>query len=52
MVAELRSDYPNESAAIKGVAEKLGIGSTETLHKWVWQDQVDSARIHRLEACG
>ncbi|MCY0947086.1 IS3 family transposase [Streptomyces antarcticus] len=42
MVAEVRSDYPNESAAIKAVAEKLGIGSTETLRKWVRQDQVDS----------
>jgi transposase len=42
MVAEVRSDYPTESAAIKAVAEKLGIGSTETLRKWVRQDQVDS----------
>ncbi|WP_407835155.1 IS3 family transposase [Streptomyces sp. DSM 116496] len=42
MVAEVRGDYPNESAAIKAVAEKLGIGSTETLRKWVRQDQVDS----------
>lgn len=42
MVAEVLSDYPTESAAIKAVAEKLGIGSTETLRKWVRQDQVDS----------
>ncbi|MCX4784353.1 hypothetical protein OG435_48205 [Streptomyces sp. NBC_01264] len=42
MVAEVRSDYPNESAAIKAVAEMLGIGSTETLRKWVRQDQIDS----------
>lgn len=42
MVAEVRGDYPNESAAIKSVAEKLGIGSTETLRKWVRQDQIDS----------
>ncbi|WP_405565114.1 IS3 family transposase [Streptomyces sp. NBC_01180] len=42
MVAEVRGDYPNESAAFKAVAEKLGIGSTETLRKWVRQDQVDA----------
>ncbi|MFF4583705.1 transposase [Streptomyces sp. NPDC001373] len=42
MVGEVRSDYPNESAAIKAVAGKLGIGLTETLRKWVRQDQVDS----------
>ncbi|MCX4781493.1 transposase [Streptomyces sp. NBC_01264] len=42
MVAEVRGDYPNESAAFKAVAGKLGIGSTETLRKWVRQDQVDS----------
>ena len=27
MVAEVRGDYPNESAALQAVAEKLGIGS-------------------------
>ncbi|MEU2835304.1 hypothetical protein ABZ667_43170, partial [Streptomyces lavendulae] len=35
MVAEVRSDHPNESAAIKAVAGKLGVGSTETLRKYV-----------------
>jgi transposase len=44
MVAEVLGDYPNESAALKAVAEKLGIGSTETLRKWVRQDQVDSGQ--------
>ncbi len=29
MVAEVRGDYPNESAA-----QKLGIGSAETLRNW------------------
>lgn len=31
MVAEVLGDYPTESAALKAVAQKLGIGSTETL---------------------
>jgi transposase len=44
MVAEVLGDYPNESAALKAVAERLGIGSTETLRKWVRQDQVDSGQ--------
>ncbi|MFE5828484.1 transposase [Streptomyces erythrochromogenes] len=42
VVVEVRGDYPNESAAIKAVAGRLGIGSTETLGKWVRQDQIDS----------
>jgi transposase len=44
MVAEVLGDYPTVSAAIKAVAQKLGIGSTETLRKWVRQDQVDSGQ--------
>ena len=37
MVAEVRGDYgyPTESAAINAVMVKLGIGSRETLRKWV-----------------
>ncbi|WP_405575505.1 transposase [Streptomyces sp. NBC_01167] len=42
MVVEVLGDYPTESAAIKAVAGKLGIGSSETLRKWVRQDQIDS----------
>ncbi|MEU3950684.1 hypothetical protein, partial [Streptomyces sp. NPDC029526] len=30
-----------EWAAMKAVAQKLGIGTTETLRKWVRQDQID-----------
>ncbi len=45
MVAEVRSDYPNQSAALKAVAQKLGIGSAETLRNWVKQDEVDSGRL-------
>ena len=44
MVAEVSGDYPTEWAAMKSVAEKLDIGSTETLRKWVRQDQVDSGK--------
>jgi transposase len=45
MVAEVRGDYPNQSAALKAVAQKLGIGSAETLRNWVKQDEVDSGRL-------
>jgi transposase len=44
MVAEVLGDYPNESAALKSAAQKLGIGSTETLRKWVRQHQIDSGQ--------
>ncbi len=33
MVAESKDDYPSEYAAIVAVAQKLGIGSAETLRK-------------------
>ena len=42
MVAEVRSNYETEYAAIKAVAAKLGIGSAESLRKWVRQAQVDA----------
>jgi transposase len=41
MVAEVRPDYPSDWPAIKAVADKLGIGSAETLRKWVRQAEVD-----------
>ncbi|MFJ7063763.1 IS3 family transposase (plasmid) [Streptomyces griseobrunneus] len=44
MVAEIRGDYPNESAALRAVAQKLGIGSAETLRNWVKRDEVDSGK--------
>lgn len=43
MVAEVRPDYATEWAAMKAVASKLGIGTTETLRKRVRQDQIDAA---------
>ncbi|MDI5966428.1 transposase [Streptantibioticus silvisoli] len=42
MVAEVRPDYDTEWAAMKAVATKLGIGTTETLRTWVRRDQIDS----------
>jgi len=41
MVVEGKQDYPSEFEAIRTVAGKLGIGSAETLRKWVRQAEVD-----------
>ena len=60
MVAEVRPEYPSDWPAICAVAAKLGIGSAETLRKWVRQAEVDagarpgvsseeSAEIRRLK---
>ena len=60
MVAQVRPDYPSDWPAICAVAEKLGIGTAETLRKWVRQAEVDagtrpgvtseeSAEIRRLK---
>lgn len=42
MVAEVRPNYDSDYAAITAVAKKLGIGTAETLRKWVRQAQVDT----------
>ena len=42
MVAEVRPEYPSDWPAICAVAQKLGIGSAETLRKWVRQAEVDA----------
>ncbi|GFE13217.1 hypothetical protein Sgleb_12640 [Streptomyces glebosus] len=44
MVAEVRGDYPNETAALQAVADKLGIGSRETLRNWVKQNEIDAGQ--------
>jgi transposase len=42
MVADVRSEYDTEFAAVTSVARQLGIGSAETLRKWVRQAEVDA----------
>ena len=42
MVAEVRPNYETEYAAIKAVAAKLGIGTAETLRKWIRQAEIDA----------
>jgi transposase len=44
MVAELTPDYPSQYAAITAVAKKLGIGTAETLRKWVRRAEVDAGQ--------
>ena len=44
MVAEVRPNYDSDWAAITAVAQKLGIGTAETLRKWVRQAQVDTGQ--------
>ena len=41
MVIESKDDYPSEFEAIRVITGKLGIGSTETLRKWVRRAEVD-----------
>jgi transposase len=40
-VIEVRADHPSEAAAIKSVASKLGITSTEQLRRWLRQAEID-----------
>ena len=42
LVLEQREEYASEFEAIRSVAGKLGIGSAETLRKWVRRAEVDS----------
>jgi transposase len=42
LVVESRDRYESEWAAIQSIAAKLGIGSTETLRKWVRRAEVDA----------
>jgi transposase len=42
MVGEIRENYENEYAAIKAVAARLGIGSPETVRRWLRRAQVDA----------
>ena len=60
MVAEVLPNYGSEYEAIRAVASKLGIGTPESLRKWIRQSQIDggarpgvtteeSAEIRRLK---
>jgi transposase len=42
MVVEVRPQYQTEFAAITAVAEKLGIGTAETLRTWVRRAEADA----------
>ena len=42
LVLEQREEYASEFEAIKSIAAQLGIGSAETLRKWVRRAEVDS----------
>jgi len=42
MVGEIRENYGNEYAAIKAVAARLGIGSPETVRKWLRRAEIDA----------
>src|SRR5262249_7368251 len=44
MVAQVRPEYPSDWPAICAVAQKLGIGTAETLRKWVRQAEVDAGQ--------
>jgi transposase len=41
LVVESKGDYPSEFEAIRTIAGQLGIGSTETLRKWVRRAEID-----------
>jgi transposase len=44
LVVEHRGEYETEYEAIRSIAAKLGIGSAETLRKWVRQSQIDDGQ--------
>jgi transposase len=44
LVAETTKDHPSEWAAMRAVAAKLGVGSTETVRLWVRAAEAAEAR--------
>ena len=61
LVAESRADHASEWEAMRSVATKLGIGTTETVRKWVraaevedggrpGPTQAETAELRRLKA--
>ncbi len=43
-VTESAEDHPSQWAAIEAVAAEMGIGTAETLRKWVRREEVDGGR--------
>lgn len=39
-----RTNYESEFEAIRAVAQKLGIGSAETLRKWIRRSEIDTGQ--------
>ena len=48
MVAEIRPNYETEWTAIGAAFAKLGVGSSETVRKWVRQAEVDGGQRPRV----
>ncbi len=44
LVMESKSESPSEFEAIRSIAGKLGIGSPETLRKWVRRAEIDGGQ--------
>jgi transposase len=42
MVVEVGPNYDSQWAAINAVAQKLGVGTAETVRKWVRQAEIDA----------
>jgi transposase len=49
LVAECRPDHASEWGAMRSVAQKLGIGTTETVRKWVRRAEVDAGAPGRAQ---
>ena len=44
MVAEVRGQYDTEWAAMRAVSKLLGVGTNETVRKWVRPAEIDDGR--------
>ena len=44
LVVESKGEYPSEFEAIRSIAGKLGVGSPETLRKWVRRAEIDGGQ--------